>query len=500
MRYSLVVHLCGVLVRLFGAMFFAPAAVAVGYGEFHDGLGFVLAAVVTLALGHLMRRAGGTSAEEAVERIRRIEGLAVVSASWLLIAHLAALPYAWAGVGTIDALFESMSGLTTTGATVFRDFSQFGRGIFFWRSMTQWLGGMGVIALFVAVLPRLAIGGRELFFAEAPGPSEDKVSPQIRKTASLLWRLYAGLTVLQVLALSMAGLSLYDAVCHAMTTLAAGGFSPHPLSVGGYQNAAAEWIIIVFMFIAGANFALQYRALARRDFRVLAADDELRAYAAVVAVATLLLVLALGVSGGVVPTVRTALFQVLSILTTTGYASVDFQLWSEQAKMVLLVLMFIGGCAGSASGGPKVVRHIVLARYTLQSLRRTLHPRAVLPVKLGGRVVPESILQNVVVFFLFYLLVFSICTGIVVALGADIVTGLTATIACLGNIGPGFNQVGPMAHFGDLHPISRVTLTLAMWIGRLEVLTVLVVLRPEVWRAGQWSAEVRSTPRAGEAP
>jgi len=221
----------------------------------------------------------------------------------------------------------------------------------------------------------------------------------------------------------------------------------------------------------------------------------MRAYAGIVVVATALLVLALGTGEAPLTTIRTALFQVLSILTTTGYASVDFQLWSEQAKMVLLVLMFIGGCAGSAAGGPKVVRHIVLARFTLQSLRRTLHPRAVLPVKLGGRVVPEPILQVVVVFFLFYLLVFSICAGIVVALGADIVTGLTATIASLGNIGPGFNQVGPMAHYGDLHPVSRVTLTLAMWIGRLEVLTVLVVLRPEVWRSGQWSAEGRHAAR-----
>lgn len=491
MRYSLVVHVCGVIVRLFGAMFLAPLAVALYFGELRDAWGFAGAAVVTAAGGHLMRRAGGTSAEDAMEKMRRVEGLAAVSASWLLIAFVAAMPYAWVGVGPIDALFESMSGLTTTGATVFRDFSTFGRGIFFWRSLTQWLGGMGVIALFVAILPRLAIGGRELFFAEAPGPSEEKVSPQIRRTAALLWKLYAALTLLQVVALWIAGLSLFDAVCHAMTTLAAGGFSPHPQSIAGYQNPAVEWIIIVFMFIAGANFALQYRALARRDLRILGGDEELRAYALIVVIGTALLVLALGVGDGVAGAVRTALFQVLSILTTTGYASTDFQLWSDQARMVLLVLMFIGGCAGSASGGPKVVRHILLARYTLQSLRRTLHPRAVLPVKLGGRVVPEAILQVVVVFFLFYLLVFSICAGIVVAFGADIVTGLTATIACLGNIGPGFNQVGPMAHFGDLHPVSRVTLILAMWIGRLEVLTVLVVLRPEAWRSGQWSAEGR---------
>lgn len=491
MRYSLVVHVCGVIVRTFGLMFAAPLLVALGYGETRDAAGFGVAALVTIGLGHLMRGAGGTSAEDAVERMRRVEGLAVVSASWLVIAHLAALPYVWAGLGPVDALFEAMSGLTTTGATVFRDFTQFGRGIFFWRSLTQWLGGMGVIALFVAILPRLAIGGRELFFAEAPGPTDEKVSPQIRKTASLLWQLYAALTALQAGALWLAGMTPFDAVNHAFTTLAAGGFSPNGASIAGYANPAVEWIIIVFMFVAGANFALQYRALATRDVGVLTRDDELKAYAGVVVVATVGLVVALGVSAGLGTTVRTALFQVLSILTTTGYASVDFQLWNDQARMVLLVLMFIGGCAGSASGGPKVVRHLLLARYTLQSLRRALHPRAILPTKLGGRVVPDPLVQTVVVFFLFYLLVFSICTGVVVALGADIVTGITATIACLGNIGPGFNQVGPMAHFGDLHPLSRIALTLAMWIGRLEVLTVLVVLRPEAWRAGQWSADAR---------
>jgi trk system potassium uptake protein TrkH len=489
MRYSLVVHLCGVLVRMFGVVFAAPLAIAVGYGEYRDAAGFAGAGAITLGLGQLMRRAGGESAEDLVERIRRIEGLAVVAAVWLLIAHLAALPYVFAGMGPVDALFESMSGLTTTGATVMRDFAAFGRSIFFWRALTQWLGGMGVIALFVAILPRLSIGGRELFFAEAPGPSEDKVSPQIRRTAAVLWRLYAVLTAAQVVALWLAGLSWFDAICHAMATLAAGGFSPHPLSIAGYANPAVEWIVIVFMFIAGANFALQYRALSRRDFGVLSADEELRAYTGIVLAATALLVAALGTTAGVEAAVRTAMFQVLSILTTTGFASVDFQLWSDQAKMVLLVLMFIGGCAGSASGGPKVVRHLLLARYTLQALRRTLHPRAVLPVKLGGRVVSEAILQTVIVFFLFYLLVFSICTGIVVALGADIVTGITATIACLGNIGPGFNAVGPIANFADLHPVSRIALTLAMWIGRLEVLTVLVVLRPEAWRSGQWSAD-----------
>ncbi len=491
MRFSLVVHVCGVIVRVYALMFLAPMLVALLYGEHHDALGFAVAAIVTVSLGHAMRRAGGSVTEAAVESMRRVEGLAVVSGTWLLIAHLTAIPYVWAGIGPIDGLFEAMSGLTTTGATVFRDFSLYGRGIMFWRSLTQWLGGMGVIALFVAVLPRLAIGGRELFFAETPGPSDEKVSPQIRKTALVLWRLYTVLTLLQVGALLLAGMTPFDAVCHSLTTLAAGGFSPHPQSIAGYQSPAVEWVIIVFMFVAGANFALQYRAIVRRQITVLTTDEELRAYAGVVVLSTGFLVLALGLGEGAGTTVRVALFQVLSILTTTGYASTDFQLWNDQAKMVLLVLMFIGGCAGSAAGGPKVVRHLLLARFTLRELRRTLHPRAVLPVKLGGRVVPETILSGVVVFFLFYLLTFSICAGIVVGLGADIVTGLTATIAALGNIGPGFNQVGPMAHYADLHPVSRVALTLTMWIGRLEVLTVLVILRPDAWREGQWALQRR---------
>lgn len=491
MRFSLVIHVSGIVVRVFGLMFLAPLALALYDRDFHDVTGFAVSLVATSAIGHLMRLAGGNAAEQSVERMRRVEGLAVVSMAWLLIALFAGIPYMWNGLGVIDATFESMSGLTTTGATVFRDFTLYGRSVFFWRALTNWLGGMGVIALFVAILPRLAIGGREIFFAEASGPDDEKVAPQIRRTASLLWRLYAALTVLQIIALVLTGMPLFDSVCNTFGTIAAAGFSPHPLSIAGYQNPAAEWVIIVFMFIAGANFALQYRALARRDWRVFANDEELRAYAGVVAIATILLAITIRATTNSGDLIRTALFQVLSIITTTGFASVDFQLWNDQAKAILLGLMFIGGCAGSASGGPKVVRHVLLARYTLQELRRSLHPRAILPVKLGGRVVPAPVMQGVVVFFLFYMLTFAICSAIVILLGADIVTGISATAATLGNVGPGFNQVGPMANFADLHPISRIVLTFAMWIGRLEVITVLVILRPEAWRAGRWSSAGR---------
>lgn len=484
MRLPVVLHIAGIILRLFSLMFVAPAAVAWLYGETGDMVVFLATGAASAAIAQAMLLAGTESDDD----LRRIEALAVVAGTWILVAHAAAVPYVFAGMGFIDAFFESMSGLTTTGATVMRDFSLYGRGLFFWRSMTQWLGGMGVIALFVAVLPRLAIGGRQLFFAETPGPTDEKLTPQLRRTAAALWSVYAGLTLAQVLALRVAGMSLYDSVCHAFTTLSAGGFSPHPQSIAGYGNSTVEWLVILFMFLAGANFALHYRTL-RGNPTVLPKDEEFRTYAGIVLVSALLIATLLRVvDGGLADRIRISLFQALSILTTTGYASVDFDLWNDQAKMVLLLLMFIGGCAGSAAGGPKVVRQLLIARYTLLELRRTVHPRGVLPVKLGGRVVPDDIMRTVLVFFLFYLLVFAVCTLVVVALGADLVTGLTASIASLGNIGPGFGGVGPMASYADLHPVSKITLTLAMWVGRLEVLTVLALLRPEVWRMMRWRA------------
>ena len=486
MRLAIVFHTTGVLVRLFAAAPVAPLALAAAYGEWEDAVGFVVTAAASLLLGVLMRRAGGQPAAE--QRIRRVEGLAIVAATWLVIAHLAAIPYVWSGLGFVDALFESMSGFTTTGATILTDFTLLGRSVFFWRALTMWLGGMGVIALFIAVLPRLAIGGRELFFAEAAGPTDEKLTPQLRQTALVLWKLYALLTAVQIVALVAVGMPLFDAICNSFATMAAGGFSPNPLSIAGYESAAVDWIVTLFMFVAGANFALQYRAV-RGSRAAVVQDEEFRAYAAVVAIAIVAVAGFLIRDGsGLSDALRHGAFQVISIITTTGFASTDFQLWSDQAKMVLFLLMFIGGCAGSAAGGPKVVRHLLMARYTLRELKRTLHPRAVLPVKLGGRVVPESILRDVQVFMLFYLLTFAVGTAIVIALGADLLTGITATIACLGNIGPGFDDVGPMANFAGLHPVSKVVLTLEMWIGRLEVLTVLVFFRFEPWRSMRWSA------------
>ena len=481
MRIIIVASIAGRILRVFGAAFLAPAGVAAGYGEWADVPGFLLGGFLTAAIGEAMVR-GSRGADKD---LRRIEALAVVSGVWLLLALLCAVPHVWVGLHPIDALFEAMSGITATGATILTDFEAHGRGFFFWRAMTQWLGGMGVIALVLAVLPRLAIGVRQLFFAEVPGPTEENLAPQIRKTAGTLWRFYAGLTAAEVVALAVAGMPLFDAVCHAFTNVAAGGFSPNPESISGYNSVTIEWIVIVFMFLSGANFALQYQAVLGYP-GALVRDDEFRAYAGIVTGAAALLAVLLWQLEAAGAPIRTALFQVLSILTTTGYASTDFELWTDQTKVVLLAMMFIGGCAGSAAGGPKVLRHMLVGRFTLTELRRTLHLRGVMPVKLGGKAVPEEVIRGVLVFFLFYVLMFAITTAVVIGFGEDMETAVTATTGALGNIGPGFGEVGPMANYGGLHPVSKLMLIAAMWIGRLEVVTVLALLRPEVWLRAHW--------------
>lgn len=499
MRLAVVARTIGLVVRVFGLLLVAPLLVDLIDGNREQAAGFAVAGVSAAVVGEIMRRLDRQRTD-----LSRIEGLAVVAFSWLVVSFFAAIPYLWSGLGVTDAAFESMSGLTTTGATILRDFGRYSEGLFLWRAMTQWLGGMGVIALFIAILPALAIAGRQLFFAEAPGPDEDRLTPRIRHTAIRLWGLYVALSAVQVICLLWAGLPLYDAVCNTMTTMSAGGFSPNPQSIAGYANPAAEWVFVVFMFIAGANYSLWYRFFRGRPLSLLR-DEEFRVYVAVVVLATVLLGVflyelslappadyAAAPQGGVLqdPSAETiarqSSFQVLSILTTTGFASDDFNRWSDSAKAVLLVLMFLGGCAGSASGGPKIIRLWLVAKFTYVELFRVLHPHGVRPVRLGKRVVSTEVMQSIVAFFLMYMVMFSTSVVILVGLGTDMMTGITASIATLGNIGPGFNLVAPMASYADFDPISKWVLFINMWVGRLEVMTVLVFLQPQIWRTAHW--------------
>ena len=438
--------------------------------------GFAIAALAAAAVGGPLAWLGSTYADPS-----RREALMGVLLLWLAVPAFGAIPFSIdGGFSALNAMFESMSGFTTTGATVLRDFSSFSDPLFMWRSLTQWIGGVGIIVVFIAVFPQLAIAGRQLFFAEAPGPTEDRLTPRLRNTAGAVLIVYVGLTVACGAAYTFGGMTPFDAVAHAFTTIAAGGFSPRGLSFEAFQSPTLDWIAIVFMVFAGMNFALQFRALTGRP-RLLLRDAEFRAYAGIIVVAgatvTLLLVPSYGLADGV----RHALFQTLAILTTTGYASVDFALWDLRAQAVLVTLMFIGGSAGSAAGGIKVVRWLIVAKNAAREVQRSLHPRGVFPLRVGDRVVSEEVLRAVAAFITLYIGLFAVTTLALVFLGADFVSAFTATIACIGNIGPGLAAVGPMANFADLHPVSRGLLVFGMYAGRLEVVTVFVILSRGWW-------------------
>ncbi len=449
----------------------AFAALATAWRE--PATGFLLAAVasasVAAALGPFARRGGEPSRREA---------LVAVVALWTLVPLLTAVPYRIdGGMAWIDAWFEAASGFTTTGATVLTDFGAFERSLFLWRAASQWVGGIGIIVLFIAVFPYFRVAGRQLFAAEAPGPETDALAPRVHATARALLAVYLGLTVACGMAYLAAGMGPFDAVAHALTTLASGGFSPEARSFEAF-GPAAQWVATVFMAFAGANFALQYRALLGRPGRLLR-DAEFRTYLAVAAGVALLLAVAIAPAYDGPDAVRHALFQAFSIVTTTGYASADFETWATPALAVLVTAMFVGGSAGSAAGGIKVVRWRILASHAGREIVRAVHPRAVVPVRVGRRPVSEEVVHAVTAFVTLFALLFA---GGSIALafdGADARTAVTASVATLANIGPGLGAVGPMESFAAFSDPAKGVLIFLMIAGRLEILALLAVLAPD---------------------
>ncbi|MDK2892618.1 MAG: trk/ktr system potassium uptake protein [Methanohalophilus sp.] len=410
------------------------------------------------------------------------EGFLIVAFGWLLAAAFGSLPYIFEGLPPLNAFFESMSGFTTTGATVFTDIESHSKGLLFWRSLTQWLGGMGIIMLFIAILPNLGIAGRQLFRAEVPGPKEDQLKPRIRETAKILWMVYLVMTLMEFASLTIVGLHPYDAITHTFSTMACGGFSPKGESVAAFGDPLVEGIITLFMFFAGANFALHYKSL-YIDRKSLLKDQEFRFYFFLIVCAFLILAYMLFSTGvySISDSFRYGIFQVVSIMTTTGFATVDFNQWPDSAKIVLFTLMFIGGCAGSTAGGVKVVRFLLLFKYAQKELFKVIHPKAVKPIRFNNKVVPDDVMQATISFMIFYFSIFFISSILLSLMGLDFVTSMSASIATLGNIGPGFALVGPMQNFDIIPAFGKCILITNMWIGRLEVFTVLVVFTPAFW-------------------
>ena len=490
----------GALLVALGLALLAPMGVGLFYGE-ASWWSFGVTALLALGVGGF---AWATLRPRDEDDLRIREGFAVVACSWLVLSLVGALPFVLGGVldSYTDAFFETMSGFTTTGATILGGgdtpaIEDLPNGFLLWRSLTQWLGGMGIIVLTLAVLPILGIGGMQLFKAEFPGPSADKLTPRVRETAKRLWAIYVGFTlVLVVLLLPATG--LFDAVNHALATMATGGFSTENTSVGQYGSAYVEWVLTAFMILAGMNFALHYAVL-HGTFSAPWKSHEFRAYAGVILAATALITLALWVpAGGLLPAnlggeeairadsgagaFRMAAFQAVAITTTTGFAVTDYELWPALAVGVLFTLYFIGGMAGSTSGGVKVVRHFLLVKNSFREIRRLLHPQAVLPIRLDHRVVPAEVMRNVLSFIVLYFGLVFAGTLVLGALGLDLLSAFGAAAASVGNVGPAFGTLGPTENYAHLPAVGKWVLALLMLAGRLEIFTVLVLFAPGFWR------------------
>ncbi len=474
------IHVVGLIVAAVGVAMGISGVVANILGSV-DAVALYVSAGIAIMVGLMANRLTVLADDLSIR-----ESYLIVTLSWLGAALFGALPYWLSGAtaSPLDAFFESISGFTTTGASIFPDPSSLTRGIQFWRDFSQWLGGMGIIVLVVAVLPFLGVGGMQLFRAEVPGPTPDRLRPRISQTAKILWGVYVGLTGAQIVLLLLGGMGLFDAVTHAFGTLPTGGFSPRTQSVGYYSSAYLQYVTILFMYLAGVNFALHYRVLSGRP-RSLIVDEEWRFYTLLLALATLIIFVALSIDGtyaSVEGTLRIALFQAVSIGTTTGYTTADYVVWPAAAQVVLFFLMFVGGMAGSTGGGMKTLRLWAAMKQGMVELRRHLHPRGVMVTHVGGKVVAEGVILNILAFMLLFVFSFVLGSLLLAMLGIDIVTAAGAAAAAIGNIGPGLARVGPSGNYEAFPAAGKTILCALMLLGRLEIYTVLVLFHPEFWR------------------
>ncbi len=419
---------------------------------------------------------------EFFEEIKKSEALFIVAVSWIIFAIISAIPYLFYDLSVVDSLFEAMSGITTTGATILSNYN-YPPAFFFWRSLSQWLGGLGIIVLFVAVLPQFAVAGRQMFFAETPGPTEDKFTPRVRNTASILWKFYFGLTVLLIISLIIAGMPVFDAICNSISTLSAGGFSPNAESIMGYRSPIQTWLIIIFMFFAGASFNLEYKVFEKRNPLLFLKSDEFKLYLSVVLVSAgiISLILCCDHTYNIFDAIRHALFQVISLMTSTGSASADYTKWSYSAQVMLFIVMFFGSCASSAGGGIKMTRWLLVVKSMKNEIIRILHPNAVVSVKVDNNVVPPEVLRQVVVYVFYYFFIFAVGAILITLIEQSQTVGLASSITALGNIGPGFGVNGPMGSFQNVHDLSKVIMIISMLVGRLELIPFLIMFQRDFW-------------------
>ena len=483
MRLSYLAYTFSLAMMYFSFVLLIPIIPAIIFNEASAVLPFIVAGASALMLSITLRKIiPGASQIKSVNDIKKSEGLCVVTFSWIFAGLFAMIPYLFFGISPINAFFEATSGITATGATIFSHFD-YPKTLFFWRSFSQWLGGMGIIVLFIAILPQFAVAGRQLFFAEAPGPTEDKLTPRIKSTALSLWKIYFGMTILEILLLKFFGMDWYYAICHAFSSVSGGGFSPQAESLIGYSNAII-WVICFFMFFAGASYNLQYRAWSKFNPLVLFKNEEFRTYFIIVIGLAILLASSLYLHShyNVVESLTHSFFQICSVISTTGFCSVDFAAWDYTSKALLFIAMFSGSCASSAGGGIKIVRWLLVAKIMKSELAKILHPKAVYNIKVGKYSVPKDILYQTLMFVSFYLVILTLSAFLIAIIEQSTVIGISSAVSALGNIGPGLGKIiGPLGNYDSLNEISKFIIILDMYIGRLELIPFLVLFQKSIW-------------------
>ena len=481
MRWRFILKIIGVLTLFFGLTMIFPLLVGLYYGDgslipLVKSMGITVAAGLILYLIFFKAEA---------EIISQREGMAIVAVGWTAVGLFGAIPF-YLGDGNFtftDAVFESVSGFTTTGASVLTNIEAVSKGLLFWRSFIQWLGGMGIIVLSVAILPFLGVGGMQLYKAEVPSPVPDKLKPRIRDTAMILWKVYALISLAEVILLMLGGMGLYDALCHTFTTMPTGGFSTRNASVAHYDSVYFDCVFIFFMLLAGINFSLHYQMMRGKPLAFWQ-DSECRFFLG--AVVILIFVVSLDVFRTVYDTMGDALrygaFQVVSIVTTTGYATADYEQWPAMSQLILLMCMFLGASAGSTGGGMKCLRIMLCFKYCYRELFSLIHPHAVTRIKIGGKTVPDDVMRSVLGFLALYVGLFALSSVVLAGLGVDFTTSFAAVAATIGNIGPGFGAVGPLENFAGIPVAGKWLLVWCMLLGRLEIFTVIILVVPEFWR------------------
>ncbi|MBW1780733.1 MAG: TrkH family potassium uptake protein [Deltaproteobacteria bacterium] len=481
MHVRVITRFIAILVLFLGLSMVGPLVVSFVFRD-DSTSALLLSMVITFATGLILFV---VTRHQEERQLNHRDGVAIVTMGWVTAGLLGTLPYLFSGAipDFTNAYFESISGFTTTGASILTDIESLPEGILLWRSLTQWLGGMGIIVLSIAILPFLGIGGMQLYKAEVPSPVVDKLKPRISDTAKTLWKVYFSITVVEVLLLAAGGMPIFDAVCHAFCTMPTGGFSTKNASIATYNSAYMDSVLIVFMLLAGINFSLHYK-LIKGDLRIFGKDPECRVFLILVGVFILLITWDIYGDGYSSPAraFRDAAFQVSSIITTTGFVSADYETWPAFSQLVLLICMFLGAMAGSTGGGMKIMRIMLLIRHGCQQIFRIIHPHAVTTLKLGGRPVPEEILSSIWGFFILYLGIFVVASLMMADLGLDLISSLSSVAASLGNIGPGLGVVGPIRNYLGIPILGKWILILCMLLGRLEIYTVIALLAPAYWR------------------